>query len=115
MHRLYLLLLLMWLLASGGCGLEIRHYYRELELTPLQSTDQELDIVLVRIESDGCVVIRANRTGDILSAYVGESLSGRQGLVVLSSDPSTQTAVLEARWAEYHEGLFYRLSRQPID
>lgn len=78
-----------------------------------QPRDETGGVELRRVRRDGTVVIHVERTGETLAAKPGEPFRGRRrgpynvrtfgerGLVVRSSDPQRQTAVLERRGARY--------------
>ena len=87
------------------------HYYREVALTGGGPEDRRLAIKLLRVEPDGRAVIYASHTRERIVAAPGEPFLGRRGgrynvrtfgekgLILKSSDPATQTAVLGHYWA----------------
>ena len=102
------------LLICGGCSLwSSATYAREVSLDLERPFDRHLNVELIRVEEDGTVVIRANETNEIFSANNGEPflakyrdigghnvrLFGENGLSVLSSSHSEQSAILLHMWS----------------
>ena len=79
--------------------------------------DSSLGVMLICVDPDGTAVIHVKDTGELLAAAPGQPFLGRytdemglrrrtfgeEGLTLRSSDPSAQTAVVVARWAESFE------------
>jgi hypothetical protein len=97
--------------------LGVGHRSREVALDRFGPPDSWLGVMLIRVDPDGTAVIHVKETGELLAAAPGQPFLGRyieemglrrrtfgeEGLTLQSSDPSAQTAVLIARWAESFE------------
>jgi len=101
---------------------------REITLSHASPHDDQLKVELVRVEPSGDVVIYSQATDQSITAKVGQPFLGRQeyvegvgmvhqpfgskGLILVSSNPDTQTAVLACRSGETYESWGpFRLSR----
>jgi len=91
------------------------HLVRTIELSPQQPCDAQLQIRLVRVKPNGTATISVSDGDEIISAKVGKPFLGRygrvagyrvrtfgeRGLILASSDPRTQSVVLESHSAKW--------------
>ena len=101
-------ILLAGILSALGCAATPHHRLgvsidcgERFLLDPTKPHYDRLDITLVRINSDGSVVVKWDHSGELSQVALEQTATGPDGFFrLLASNPRAQVAVFETMWSE---------------